>query len=190
MLQNNRTAPRFGSPWRTGALVAATVTSGLTAGLFAAFSYSVMPALRRSDDRTLVEVMQNVNEVILNPVFLGCFVGGLAFGVTATVTHWRTTDRALRSWVTAGLASYVAMLLITAGVHVPLNYDLAAAGDPDRITDLAAVRDAFEDRWVAANALRALANVGSFAAFAWALVLLGRSQARSTAGPRERVPSS
>ncbi|REE99945.1 DUF1772 domain-containing protein [Thermomonospora umbrina] len=177
--------------WRTGALVAATITSGLTAGLFAAFSYAVMPALSRSDDRILIEVMQNVNEVILNPVFLSCFIGGPAFGVASTVTHWRTTDKVLRAWVIAGLAFYLATLAITAGAHVPLNYDLAAAGDPGRIEDLAAVRDAFEGKWVAANILRSLANVASFASFSWALVLLGRSKTRSTAAElRERVPSS
>ncbi|MGW1997482.1 anthrone oxygenase family protein [Embleya sp. NPDC001921] len=175
------------SPWRTGILVAATITSGLTAGLFVAFSYSVMPALRRSDDRTFIEVMQNVNEVILNPVFTSCFVGGLAFAIAATATHWRTTDKALRAWIVAGLAFYLAMLAITAGFHVPLNHDLAAAGAPDRITDPAAVRDTFENEWVAANILRALANLASFGAFSWTLVLLGRSKSRSTAS--DCVPS-
>ncbi|MEU9235224.1 anthrone oxygenase family protein [Streptomyces subrutilus] len=176
---------------RTAALVAATVTSGLTAGLFASVSYAVMPALGRGDDRTFVEVMQNINEVILNPVFLGVFLGGLASGVASAVMHRRTADKALRAWVLAGAAGYLVMLAITAGVHVPLNYELAAAGDPDRIEDLAALRAAVEDEWVAWNTARALANTASFACFSWALVLLGRSRARSAApGLRERVPNA
>ncbi|MFE3553371.1 DUF1772 domain-containing protein [Streptomyces sp. NPDC059193] len=176
---------------RTGVLVAATLTSGLTAGLFASVSYAITPALARSDDRTFVEVMQNINEVILNPVFVPVFLGGLACSVVAAVTHRRSADRALRAWVLAGAAGYLAMFAVTAGVHVPLNYELAAAGDPARIQDLAGLREAVEDKWVAWNTVRALANVASFAAFSWALVLLGRSQARSAAPElRERVPAS
>jgi uncharacterized membrane protein len=39
---------------------------------------------------------------------------------------------------------------ITMAVHVPLNDAIKAAGDPDRITDLAAVREQFDEaRWVA-----------------------------------------
>ncbi|MFF5449537.1 DUF1772 domain-containing protein [Streptomyces sp. NPDC012888] len=179
------------SSWRTVTLVGATLTSGLTAGLFAACSYAIMPALARSEDRVLIEVMQNINEVILNPVFLSCFAGGLAFSVAATATHRRTPDRALRTWITAGAVCYLTMLAITAGFHVPLNYDLAAAGDPAGIQDTAAVREAFEDPWVLANHARALANTASFACFSWALVLLGRSGTRSHApAPRGRVPSA
>ncbi|MGP3691424.1 anthrone oxygenase family protein [Streptomyces sp. IBSNAI002] len=176
---------------RTGVLVAATLTSGLTAGLFASVSYAVMPALARSDDRTFVEFMQNINEVILNPVFMPVFLGGLACAVAAAVTHRRTADKALRAWILVGAAGYLAMFAVTAGVHVPLNYELAAAGDPGRIQDLAALRDAVEDKWVAWNTVRALANVVSFAGFSWALVLLGRSEDRSGApGLRERVTAS
>jgi Anthrone oxygenase len=56
-----------------------------------------------------------------------------------------------------------------------LNDDLKAAGDPDRIADLAAVRDAFhETRWVAWNIVRAVATTAAFVCLTWALVLHGR----------------
>ena len=44
--------------WATAALVAATITNGLMAGLFAAYSYAVMPGLGRTGDATFVEAMQ------------------------------------------------------------------------------------------------------------------------------------
>ena len=51
-------------------LVAATVTTGLMAGLFAAFAYAIMPALDRAGDRTFIETMQRINIAILNDWFM------------------------------------------------------------------------------------------------------------------------
>jgi uncharacterized membrane protein len=50
-------------------LVAAALTMGLLAGFFYAYSVSVMPGLGRTDDRTLVDAMQQINEAVENPVF-------------------------------------------------------------------------------------------------------------------------
>jgi uncharacterized membrane protein len=58
---------------------------------------------------------------------------------------------------------------------VPLNDAIKAAGDPDRIPDLAAVRERFnEARWVRWNLARAVATTAAFGCLAWALVLYGR----------------
>ena len=66
--------------------------------------------------------------------------------------------------------------VITVAVHVPLNDDIKAAGDPARIADLAAVRDNFHlTRWVVWNTVRALATTVAFGCLAWALVLHGRT---------------
>ncbi|MFF0060695.1 hypothetical protein ACFYRC_03935 [Streptomyces sp. NPDC005279] len=45
-----------------------------------------MPALARSGDRIYVEVMQNINEVIQNPVFFAGFFGAL---ILAAVAAWQ-----------------------------------------------------------------------------------------------------
>jgi hypothetical protein len=44
------------------------------------------------------------------------------------------------------------------GANVPLNDELGDAGSPDRIADLAAVRDDFEDPWVAWNIVRTVVS--------------------------------
>jgi hypothetical protein len=73
---------------------------------------------------------------------------------------------------------YLAVFVITLTVHEPLNEVLRAAGDPDRIANLAAVRDAFhETRWVAWNIVRTIATTAAFGCLAWALVLHGRATA-------------
>jgi hypothetical protein len=59
-----------------------------------------------------------------------------------------------------------------------VNDGLVAAGDPDRIADLAAVRDAFhETRWVAWNIVRTIATTAAFGCLVWALVIHGRATA-------------
>jgi uncharacterized membrane protein len=55
------------------------------------------------------------------------------------------------------------------GRQRPLNDELADAGNPDRIADLAAVRDDFEDPWVAWNIVRTVVSTLALGCLAWAL---------------------
>lgn len=71
-------------------------------------------------------------------------------------------------WAVAALVLYLATFVVTIGVHVPLNDGLKAAGDPDRIADLAAVRERFDEaRWVRWNLARAVASTAAFGCLAW-----------------------
>ena len=64
---------------------------------------------------------------------------------------------------------------IIAGVNVPANNGLKAAGDAD-IIDVAAARTEFDEaRWARWNLVRVVLSVASFAALAWALVVAGRA---------------
>jgi uncharacterized membrane protein len=163
--------------FRGVALVAATVTTGLAAGLFYWFAAAVMPGLGRSTDRTFVEAMQRINAAILNGAFALAFVGALAFTALAAVLHLGADGRGVLPWIAVALALYTAVLVITFAVNVPLNDGLAAAGEPDRIADLAAVRERFEAAWVRWNVARAAASTAAFGCLAWALVLFGRTGA-------------
>lgn len=148
------------------ALLAGTVTTGLMAGLFAAFSYAIMPGLARTDDATFVPAMQRINVAILNPVFGLCFGGALAFTALALALR---RGEAGAGWILAGLLLYAAVLGITFAVNVPLNNRLAAAtGDP------AAARAAFEAAWVRWNVVRAVLCTAALGCLCWALVLHGR----------------
>lgn len=139
-------------------LGAAVVTNGLVAGVWYAYTTSVMPALARSDDRTFIEVMQNINDVIQNPVFFAGFFGALVVSAVACRQQRRSPAR---WWARAGLVLYAAVLLVTSAVNVPLNDQLAAAGNPARIADPAAVRERFEDPWVTWNAVRLVLGTAS-----------------------------
>ncbi|MEV7008446.1 anthrone oxygenase family protein [Streptosporangium sp. NPDC051022] len=172
---------------QTVSLLAATVTTGLMAGLFASFAYAVMPGLGRSHDRTFVEAMQRINVAILNGWFMFCFLGGLVFTIAALVLHLRS-DGGVLPWIIAALVLYGVMFVVTAAVNVPLNDQLAKAGAPGDIADLAAVRQLFESRWVTWNVVRAVANVTAFAVLTWALVLHGRTTASAATADPGAVP--
>jgi uncharacterized membrane protein len=156
------------------ALVAATLTMGLMAGLFYSFAISVMPGLGRTDDRTFVEAMQRFNAAILNGWFAVGFGGALVLSLLAAVLHLGGDWRPVLPWIAAAVVLYVVVLAITFGINVPLNDQLQAAGDPDRIADLAAVRGRFEATWVRWNVVRSLASTAALGCLAWALLLHGR----------------
>jgi uncharacterized membrane protein len=160
--------------FRTGVLVAATLAMGLMAGLFTAFAYAIMPALSRGDDRTFVGAMQSINVAILNGWFFLGFLGALVLPAVAAVLHLGRGNRAALPWIVAGLVLYVVVLAVTFGFNIPLNDRLAAAGAPDRIPDLAAVREQFEAAWIRWNVVRALASTAALGCLAWALVVNGR----------------
>ncbi len=119
---------------------------GLIAGFFHAYACSVMTGLARVDDRTFIDVMQGINATVRNQWFAPSFLGALLLTALAVLLHLGRDARAVLAWAAAALVLYGAAFSVTMGVHVPLNEDLAAAGDPAALGDPAAVRAAFEDR--------------------------------------------
>ncbi|MGW4893543.1 anthrone oxygenase family protein [Kitasatospora sp. NPDC004240] len=155
-------------------LLGATVAMGLMAGLLFAFSVSVMPGLAKGDDRSYVTVMQNINKAIENGVFGLVFLGAFVATAVAAWLERRAGRHAVVPWILAALVLYTVALGLTMGVNVPLNNELAQAGDPASIADLAAVRARFEDTWVLSNTARTVACVAALVALGRALVLHGR----------------
>jgi uncharacterized membrane protein len=164
-------------PVRSTGLVlgAALVAMTLVAGLIYTFSVAVMPNLAGVDDRTFVLITQRFNA---NPVFPLTFTAALALTALAAVLQRRHGPGLAVRWTVAALVLYGIVVAITAGLHIPLNSEIDQAGDPDRIADLAHVRDQFEGPWVAGNILRMLFSTAAVAALARALFLHGRSTAR------------
>jgi uncharacterized membrane protein len=162
---------------RAMSLIAATMSMGLMAGVFGLYAHTIMPGLGRTDDRTFVGAFQAIDRAIINPWFLaGGFVGALVFTALAAVLHVPADRRSVLPWIAVALILYLVVFVITIGVNVPLNDAIKAAGDPDRIADLATVRERFDEaRWVRWNNVRTLASTAAFGCLAWALVLFGRA---------------
>ncbi|MFF9860280.1 anthrone oxygenase family protein [Streptomyces tendae] len=163
-----------------GVLVAATVAAGLMAGTFFVFACAVMPALARSDDRVYVDVMRDVNEVIQNPVFLLAFMGALAL---AGLAGWQSRRTPGRWWIWAGATAYALAFLVTVVGNIPLNDALARPGDP------AALRERFEDPWVAWNVVRAALSTLATACLAAGLATRSRPTRPASSAPRPPTAS-
>jgi uncharacterized membrane protein len=155
------------------ALIAATVTMGLMAGVFSLYSHAIMPGLRRTDDRTFVGAFQAIDTAIINPWFMPMFFGALVFTAIAAALH--LGEGSVLPWTVAAVVLYLITFVLTIRVNVPLNDAIKAAGKPDEIPDLAGVRQRFdEDRWASANLVRAVTTTVALGCLAWALVEYGR----------------
>lgn len=163
---------------RMAALVAAVLSTGLIAGVFYAYAMSVMPALARTQDRTLVEVMQKINVVIINPWFMLGFLGTVGFGLLAVLLHLGGEQRSVLVWLGIALALNVIAFGVTAACNVPLNDLLAGAGDPAVLADPAGLRADFEASWVRWNIVRAVLHTAAFLVLCGALFAAGMVQAR------------
>ncbi|MGI5417514.1 DUF1772 domain-containing protein [Actinomadura luteofluorescens] len=176
---------------QTATMLAALISTGLMAGLFTGFAYAVMPGLNRSSDRTLIEAMQGINKAILNPAFMLPFMGSIPLIALAVFLAWRGHGRPAMPWLIAALALYLIAFMVTTGVNVPLNDQLAKAGDPQHIDHLDTVRDQFENKWVIGNTVRALLHTAAFACLAWALVVYGAHRLNEGPGTNvSAVPST
>jgi uncharacterized membrane protein len=159
---------------RGTALVAATLTMGLMAGVFGLYAHTIMPGLRRTDARTFVAAFQAVDRAIINPWFMPAFIGALLFTGAGAVLCLGARFRAVLPWVVAAFVLYLIAFVITIAVHLPLNDAIKAAGRPDGIADLAAVRARFtETRWATWNLVRTVTSTAAFGCLAWALVAYG-----------------
>ena len=169
---------------QTASLIAAIITTGITAGVLAAFAFAVMPGIRGTDDRVFVDVMNRMNTAILNGWFLTAFMGGLVFSGVALALHWRGDGRPAVPWIIAGLGLYLVMFIITRVINVPLNDKLLAAGKSSTgLSDLVAARNDFEGPWVAWNIIRTVANTAALGVLVYALVVFGRSTADAADQP-------
>jgi uncharacterized membrane protein len=157
-------------------LLAATVSMGLVAGVFAIFAHTIMPGLRKADDHTFVAAFQSIDRQIINPWFMtSAFGGALVFTLAAVLLN---LNHAGLRWIVVALGLYLIAVVVTVAVNVPLNDAIKAAGNPDAVRDLAVVRDRFhETRWAAWNLVRVVTSTSAFGFLAWALVLYGRSTA-------------
>lgn len=147
-------------------IVVAIVLAGLFAGLFATFSYAVMPGLRRTDDATFARAMREINVAILNPMLGVVFGGSMLASIAAAVVGF--DDESARWWLVAGAVLIVAAGAVTMGINVPMNDRLLAGVDADEPP--ASVREAFEAPWVRWNLVRTVLSTAGFAVLVVALV--------------------
>lgn len=128
----------------------AMLSAAMLAGIYGIFSNTLMPALATSPDQAAARVMQDINRVILNPVFLGLFIGSALSGLAILILAGLTGQ--LTITVAAASVMLSVTCLTTATVNVPLNDQL---GDTalDNL-ELSSLWHYYLDRWVRWNHIR------------------------------------
>ncbi|MBU7597780.1 DUF1772 domain-containing protein [Streptomyces sp. P38-E01] len=170
-------------------LLAATLTTGLTAGVFFDWSNAVMPGLGEVDDRTFVTAFRALDRAIVGPLFIGVgFTGALLLTAVSAVLHRhrkppkaagavagpgaRKSARTALRWILAALLFLVLAWVITVAVHEPLNQELRSFGELTTEADWAEARAALDEKlWTVWNTVRALATTLAFVCLARALAL-------------------
>ena len=154
--------------------VAVLLTGGM-AGIFLAFSVAVMPGLNAARASAAVEAMQQINQKILNPVFLVHFSGAPLAAAAAGVLLLVAGQRQAGVLFLAAAAVYVLGVIgPTAAVNVPMNDALDAAGNPAGASEAARIWGAYTGRWTAWNTLRGVASSVSLLLMALGLYVWGR----------------
>lgn len=145
-------------------LLVAALGTGLIAGVFFAFSSFVMRALSRTPPDQGIAAMQSINIAVINPVFLGVFLGTAilcAILAIISITRWNESGSA---YSLIGAVLYIAgTFLVTMLFNIPLNNALAAA-DPDSANGLDIWKN-YLNIWTAWNHVRTVAALAATALF-------------------------
>ncbi|MFW2440589.1 MAG: DUF1772 domain-containing protein [Arenicellales bacterium] len=130
--------------------------SALIGGIFFAFSNFVMKALARVPSPGGIAAMQSINVVVINPSFLGAFMGTAVLSLVVLGLALVQWGHPSAMFFLGGAVFYiVGTFLVTLFGNVPLNDQLAAVSATD-----AATLDLWEhylDRWTVWNHVRTVA---------------------------------
>lgn len=141
----------------------AALGAGLIAGVFFAFSSFVMPALARLPPKEGVAAMRSINVAVVNPWFLGVFVGTVGLSGLVAVGALAKWSAPGSAFAALGAALYLLAILVTRMGNIPLNDALSGVED-------AAFWARYLREWTTWNHARALAALLASASFIAALV--------------------
>lgn len=144
------------------------VGAGIVGGVFFAFSTFVMKALAQLPAPQGIAAMQRINVVVLNPLFLGVFVGtAVLAGICVLVAFFPWGEPKSLLLLAAGLFYVLGSFGVTVAFNVPRNERLARMGSES--AESAAYWPIYTREWLFWNHVRAAASVVSAACAAAAL---------------------
>lgn len=142
-------------------LMTATVLAALIAGLFYAYSCSVVLGLGKLSDSEYLKAMQSINREILNPVFFASFIG-TAILLPVAAFLFRGQQPAFIFLLLASAAYLIGVFGVTVAGNVPMNdlldkFDIAGSS----AEAVKQMRETFEGRWNFLNNIRTVFSVVS-----------------------------
>lgn len=144
-------------------LVLAASFVALMAGLFYAYSCSVIPGLGKLGDAEYVRAMQSINREIQNPVFFLCFFGALVlFPVCLFQAYGQPVPKTFIFLVAATFCYVIGVFGVTVFGNVPLNEGLEQFDMANATAEMvSAQRQLFESKWNLLNHIRTFASTAS-----------------------------
>lgn len=162
--------------FKTFVLFGAVILSGLSAGLFYAWSVSVIPGTMKVPDLTYLETMQSINRAILNPAFFLIFFGSLVFLIMASILEYQTSKLVFGLMLGAAGTYFLGTFGVTAMGNVPLNNELDVLKLAQMsVEQMAGFREYYESRWNRLHRIRTIFAVISFLAATLALLFQSKS---------------
>jgi|SRR5262245_21269485 len=144
------------------------IGAGTVGGVFFAFSAFVMQALAQLPAGQGIAAMQRINVVVLNPLFLGVFMGtALLAAVCAVISFLPWSAPRSPLLLAAGLLYLVGSFYITRAFNVPRNRHLAQLAPES--SEAAVYWPRYVREWSYWNHLRTAASLASAACSAAAL---------------------
>lgn len=150
---------------------AALLGSALVGGVFFAFSSFVMKALARRPSPEGIAAMQSINVVVINPSFLGLFLGTALVSLAVAALMLLQGHSASNLFLGGAISYFVGTFLVTMMMNVPLNDRLAAVLATD-----AAATDLWRHylhRWTLWNHVRTIAAMLAAILYSLGLVQSG-----------------
>lgn len=148
--------------------LATALGCGLIAGVFFAFSAFVMKALARIPAAQGIVAMQSINVVVINPVFLGVYLGAAAGCVALAITavmRWHMPGAVYL--FTGSLLYLIGTILVTGMFNIPRNNALAGIdplkGEGERVWV------GYVKSWTAWNHVRTAASLAAAALLTMAI---------------------
>lgn len=150
------------------ALLVAILCALATGSLFA-FSTFVMPALSRLPATQAIAAMQSINIAVINPLFMGAFMGAAALFLALIAGQWSNLGGAPGVLTIIAAALYVGGTIgITMVFNVPLNNGLATVDAAAAGAD--ATWSAYVGAWQFWNHIRTLTGTLALATLILAMV--------------------
>lgn len=153
-------------------LFGAVVLTGLSAGLFYAWSVSVIPGTRKAVDLTYLETMQSINRAILNPAFFLIFFGSIAFQSISSIYEFQANKLVFGLMLASAIIYIIGTIGVTGLGNVPLNEKLDVLKIADLSAEkLSAFRKYYESNWNRMHTIRTVFAVLSFLLTVLALLM-------------------
>ncbi|MEO9964182.1 MAG: DUF1772 domain-containing protein [Reichenbachiella sp.] len=158
---------------KTFVLMGSVILTGLSAGLFYAWSVSVIPGTLNLSDTSYLETMQSINRAILNPVFYFIFFGSFIFLGLGSIFQYAAYKPTFWLILSAALIYLTGTIGVTALGNVPLNNQLDVMNLNAMGKDkLASFRTFYESGW---NQLHLYRTVFAIISFILSAIALGLS---------------